>query len=188
MRPLLAALFAGLWSLAARAQIAPPVPAQASVCFTPGSRCADRIVQAIDAAQHEIRVQAYGFTAAPILQALALAAGRGVDVQVLLDKSNVSGHRYSGADYMRQVGIPVWIDYLPSIAHAKLIIVDQHFVVGGSYNYTRSAETRNSEDVTFLDSPELATQFLANWSRRKAASIPYEGAVSFSPSLEASPP
>jgi phosphatidylserine/phosphatidylglycerophosphate/cardiolipin synthase-like enzyme len=182
MRPFLAVLLAGLAPLVSRAQFATPVPAQASVCFTPGSRCADRIVQAIDAAQQQIRVQAYGFTAAPILHALALAARRGVDVQVLLDKSNVSDRRYSGAEYMRRVGVPVWIDYLPAIAHAKLIIVDHHLIVGGSYNYTVSAETRNAKDVTFLESPELAAQFLANWRGRQATSRPYVGPEYFDPS------
>jgi phosphatidylserine/phosphatidylglycerophosphate/cardiolipin synthase-like enzyme len=179
MRPFLAVLFAGLAPLVSRAQFVAPVPAQASVCFTPASHCAERIVRVIDAAQQQIRVQAYGFTAAPILRALAQAARRGVDVQVLLDKSNVSGWRYSGAEYMRQVGIPVWIDYLPAIAHAKLIIVDRHLVVGGSYNYTASAESRNAEDVTFLDSPQLAAQFLANWNNRQAVSERYDGPDSF---------
>jgi phosphatidylserine/phosphatidylglycerophosphate/cardiolipin synthase-like enzyme len=180
MRPFLAALLAGLAPLVSRAQLASPVPAQASVCFTPASHCADRIVQAIDAAQQQIRVQAYGFTAAPILRALALAAARGVDVQVLLDKSNISW-RYSGAESMRRAGIPVWIDYLPAIAHAKLIIVDRHLVVGGSYNYTASAETRNAEDVTFLDSSQLAAQFIANWNSRQAVSEPYIGPDSSNP-------
>jgi phosphatidylserine/phosphatidylglycerophosphate/cardiolipin synthase-like enzyme len=182
MRPLFALLLVGLAPLVGRAQPVAPVGARASVCFTPASHCADRIVQAIDAAQQQIRVQAYGFTAAPILRALALAARRGVDVQVLLDKSNVNGWRYSGAEYMWRVGIPVWIDYLPAIAHAKLIIVDRHLIVGGSYNYTASAETRNAEDVTFLDSPELAAQFLANWRSRQAVSRPYTGTEFYEPS------
>jgi phosphatidylserine/phosphatidylglycerophosphate/cardiolipin synthase-like enzyme len=51
------------------------------VCFVPAERCDLRIVTAIDAAQPEIRVQAYGFSARPIIDALVRARRRGVDVQ-----------------------------------------------------------------------------------------------------------
>ena len=43
--------------------------------------------------------------------------------------------------------MPSWIDSLPRIAHNKAIVVDGHLVIGGSYNYTASAEHRNAENV-----------------------------------------
>src|SRR5580704_11665160 len=59
----------------------------------------------------EIRVQAYSFTSPPILSALVSAKGRGLDVAVILDKSNDrSGEksRYSGATFVAHAGIPVF--------------------------------------------------------------------------------
>jgi phosphatidylserine/phosphatidylglycerophosphate/cardiolipin synthase-like enzyme len=161
-------LAALLFPLAAVAQ---PAPAQVDVCFTPAQRCQPRIVEAINAARSEIRVQAYGFTAVPILGALAAAKQRGVDVQVILDKSNLSP-RYSGAVYVARVGVPVWIDNRPAIAHNKTIIIDRRLVIGGSYNYSPSAETRNAENVLFVESPTLVAEFLANWESRRQASMP----------------
>lgn len=160
-----------------------PATARIYACFVPADSCVAPIVAAIAAARAEIRVQAYGFTSAPILGALAAAKARGADVQVILDKSNdrrasddnadSPRTRYSGATYMANTGIPVWIDHAPAIAHNKLIVIDGRLVIGGSYNYTIAAERRNAENVTFIDSPEVAAWFLANWASRRDASYPF---------------
>jgi len=143
------------------------LPAQVSVCFVPGEACAAQIVAAIAAAQAEVRVQAYGFSAAPILAALAQARGRGVDVAVILDRSEAL--RICDRDAaLLAAGVPVWIDHMPGIAHNKIIVIDRRVVIGGSYNYTASAERRNAENVTFIESEAVAARFLANWARRQA--------------------
>ncbi|MBN8874880.1 MAG: phospholipase D family protein [Rhodospirillales bacterium] len=150
-----------------------PVAAQVSVCFVPAQQCDTAITAAIDAARDSIRVQAYGFTAPRILRALAAAHDRGIDVQIILDKSNEPEGRQvqsAGASFTRDVGIPTWIDDTVAIAHNKLIVIDGHLVIGGSYNYTSSAERRNAENVTFIDSPAVAAMYLANWDLRRAVS------------------
>ncbi len=143
---------------------AQPVAAQVSVCFTPGEQCESRIVSAIDGAKSSIRVQAYGFTSLPIIHALQLAAARGVEVLAILDK--VNERKYSGATLLEAAGIPVWIDFEPAIAHNKIIVIDGHLTIGGSYNYTMAAQRRNAENVTFTESRELAREYLANWESR----------------------
>lgn len=171
-------------------QVHGPAPAGVSACFVPAQDCLGKIVAAIEGARFEIRVQAYGFTSTAILSALAATKARGADVQVILDKSDdpsaredigqdagtlrwtTRRHGYSGANYMVNAGVPVWIDDLPAIAHNKLIMIDRRLVIGGSYNYTASAERRNAENVTFIDSPEVAEWFLANWMSRREASRP----------------
>jgi hypothetical protein len=95
---------------------------------------------------------------------------------VILDKSNDrSGEksRYSGAKFVAHAGIPVFIDHQPAIAHNKIVIIDRHLVITGSYNFTRSAERRNAENVTFIDSAEVASRFLSNWNARRAVSRAY---------------
>lgn len=150
---------------------ADPLPAMVSVCFVPGEACGARITAAIAAATQEIRVQAYGFSAPAILDALTAARARGVDVAVILDKSD-ERHLCEQDAALIAAGVPLWIDRLPGIAHNKLVIVDRHLVIGGSYNFTRSAEWRNAENVTLIDSAPVAARFLANWERRRAAAWP----------------
>ena len=58
-----------------------------TVCFTPGQDCTDLVVSEIANAKQQILVQAYSFTSVAILAALKAAHGRGVDVEVIVDKS-----------------------------------------------------------------------------------------------------
>ncbi|AGB71048.1 MULTISPECIES: phospholipase D family nuclease [Rhizobium] len=151
-----------------------PVEAKVSVCFTPGEQCEGKIIEAVDRAKSSIRVQAYGFTSLPIIHALRRAAGRGVEVLAILDKTNE--HKYSGATLLEAAGVPVWIDFEPAIAHNKIIVIDGHLTIGGSYNYTAAAQKRNAENVTFTESKEIARQFMVNWDSRLKVSRGFEGA------------
>jgi phospholipase D len=156
-----------------------PAPASVSVCFTPGPEsCAELIADRIEAARTKVRVQAYWFTSIPILRAVAAAKRRGVDVAVILDKTQDrhgdTRGRYSAAVYLVHAGVPVWIDDAPAIAHSKIIILDDDAVVTGSFNFTKSADERNAENVVVLDSPEVALWFSRNWEARRAASRPFE--------------
>jgi phospholipase D len=145
-------------------------------CFTPSEFCAAEIVEKIRNSNSEIRVQAYGFTSELIALALVQARKRGIDVAVILDKSAESSllSRHSDADLVARAGIPVYIDFRPSIAHNKVMIIDRHLVITGSYNFTASAERRNAENVIFIDASEVAARFLANWNSRKEVSRAYE--------------
>ena len=73
--------------------------AEIRTCFTPGQDCTGMIVDQVDHATARVLVQAYGLTSEPIMQALAQAKRRGVDVRVLLDKSNEQ-ERYSAATFL----------------------------------------------------------------------------------------
>jgi phosphatidylserine/phosphatidylglycerophosphate/cardiolipin synthase-like enzyme len=97
-----------------------------------------------------------------------------VDVQAILDKTEERDHgsRPAGARFTADAGIPTWIDNRVAIAHNKVIIIDGHLVIGGSYNYTSSAEHKNAENVTFIDAPVVADFYLVNWEARKAVSRP----------------
>lgn len=161
--------------LASSAYAGQPVEAKVSICFTPAEQCEGKIIEAIDRARLSIRVQAYGFTSLPIIHALQRAAGRGVEVLAILDKTNE--RKYSGATLLEAAGVPVWIDFEPAIAHNKVIVIDGRLTIGGSYNYTAAAQRRNAENVTFTDSVDIARQFLSNWDSRLKVSRAFEGAV-----------
>lgn len=143
-------------------------------CFTPAEQCIDLIVNSIESAKTSIMVQAYGFTSSPIINALLQAKKRGVDVQVILDKSDTkSRNSQSVAKIISEAGIPVYIDYKPSIAHNKVIIIDRLLVMTGSYNFTASAESRNAENIIFAHSSETAVKYIDNWNSRKLVSRDY---------------
>lgn len=146
------------------------IRSRAVVAFSPNGQATEVIVEAIDRAKRQILVQAYSFTSRPILSALARAEDRGVDVEVIADKSNDRG-RYSGASYMRNHGVPVWIDDSVRIAHNKVMIFDRKSVLTGSFNFSAAAQKDNAENILLVeDAPELAALYTKDWKWRQSRS------------------
>lgn len=132
------------------------------LCFSPEGHCQTLLISTIAQAQKSIRVQAYSFTAAPIAQALIDARQHGVDVAIVLDRSQPSEH-YSVLPLLLEAAVPTKIDYCCAIAHNKVMIIDDRWVVTGSYNFTKSAEEKNAENLLVIDDPELAESYRHNW-------------------------
>lgn len=142
------------------------------VCFTPGQDCTGELVQSIDSAKQSILVQAYSFTSKPIAEALVDAKHKGVDVKVILDKSQVK-ERNSVLGYLARQQIPIWIDNRVAIAHNKVMVFDGQIVSTGSFNFTSSAQKRNAENLLILNDSTLAKQYAKNWYSRQTLSQPY---------------
>ena len=138
------------------------------LCFTPPANCAHLITDVIDRAKSTIYMQAYGLTHPEIIGSLIKAKGRGVEVRILLDRSNLT-QKYSKIAELKQVGIEVSIDKVSGIAYNKIIIADLYTVVTGSFNFTVAAAKRNVENVLIIRDSNIAHSYLQNWLARKAA-------------------
>jgi len=136
----------------------------AKVFFSPKGGCQDAVVAAIGKTKKSILVQAYSFTSAPIAAALKKAHNQGVNVRVILDKSQRT-ERYSGLTFLQHAGIPVWVDSIHAIAHNKVMILDGETVITGSFNFTKSAEERNAENLLIIHNRDLAKLYEANWEK-----------------------
>lgn len=147
-----------------------------SVCFTPGGDCTQNVVDSINNAVNAIWVQAYTFTSHPIQKALVDAKQRGVNVQVILDKDALQ-YNQNLLNYFKENNIPVWIDYQPTIAHNKVMIIDQTRVITGSFNFTYAAQNKNAENLLIIDDEGLAKKYLQNWQNRQRASNPYSASM-----------
>jgi phosphatidylserine/phosphatidylglycerophosphate/cardiolipin synthase-like enzyme len=132
------------------------------VFFSPLGGCTDAIVKELRSAKTSINVQAYGFSSTPIAAALVEAKTRGVSVMVILDKSN-SRSAFSKASTIKQGSIPVKIDTVHSIAHNKVIIIDQAITITGSFNFTDNAEKHNAENLIIIHDTATAEKYMSNW-------------------------
>ena len=145
------------------------------VYFSPNGGCTDAILTEINQAKSEIFLQAYSFTSQPIAQALIRAQKRGVKISALLDKSN-RGRKYSAATFLKNMGIPVFIDDKHAIAHNKIMIIDNRVVITGSFNFTKAAETKNAENLLILeDMPDLTRAYRENFEKHRRHAVPYRG-------------
>ena len=132
------------------------------VYFSPPTGAAAAIVQAINASQGEVLVQAYSFTHNGIAQALVRAHQRGVKIQVLFDVNSEKTNRYV-IDVLSQARIDIRYDGKHAIAHNKVMVIDESVVITGSFNFTNAAETRNAENVLVLKSDALAKRYKSEW-------------------------
>ena len=169
--------------LALGAQAGGPLPAAGTVevLFTPWDDAEGALLRVIGQARQSIHVQAYSFTSRNIGWALGEAKRRGVRVEVLADIES-SKNRNSLIDQLQEGGIPVWFEVRYAAAHNKVMIVDGEgpapTVVTGSYNFTYSAQARNSENmVIFRDNAPLARAYLSNWRRHRAEAVSYREAM-----------
>jgi phosphatidylserine/phosphatidylglycerophosphate/cardiolipin synthase-like enzyme len=152
--------------------------AHALVDFSPDGDGQKLILQAIADAKRTILVQAYSFTDRRIITALGQAKARGVEVRVILDKSDAQP--YQGHTPMAAVisaeRIPVWIDSSVRIAHNKVMIIDGGELITGSYNFTYAADYDNAENLLLIrDAPGLVDAYISNWKWRQSCSQPYRG-------------
>lgn len=143
-----------------------------AVFFSPDGGCTEAIVNEINAAKREIKVQAYSFTSTPIASAIAKAHERRVKVTVILDKSQETA-QYSSATYLDNQNVPVFIDDEHQIAHNKIIIIDGTIVVTGSFNFSQAAEKSNAENLLIMNRPDIAKAYLANFEDHRAHAKPY---------------
>jgi phosphatidylserine/phosphatidylglycerophosphate/cardiolipin synthase-like enzyme len=156
-------------------QCSAAMAAEAEVCFAPpspgGCDPTDTIVRVIAAAHKQILMQAYEFTSAPIAKAIVDAHRRGLEVRVILDKSNLH-EGYSAAKFFTDEGVPVTIDSAHNIAHNKVMILDRETVITGSFNFTKAAEERNAENLVVIHDPVIAAAYLRNWESHARHSSP----------------
>ncbi|KGT94752.1 hypothetical protein NG99_07100 [Erwinia typographi] len=145
-----------------------PAAPGVSVGFSPEGTAQTLVLNVIDSATQQIRLAGYSFTAPDIVQALIRAKARGVDVKVVLDeKGNRSKTSLAAMNLLVSNGIPVRTNGRYAILHDKTLITDGRTVETGSFNFTRSAEQRNSENALVIrDMPELAERYLAHWQSR----------------------
>lgn len=152
-------------------------PATQSVesAFSPDGGAEALVLKAIGAARTSIRVAAYSFTSPPVTRALLAAKRRGVNVAVVVDdKGNRAKSSKQALNLLVNAGIPTRTIDAYAIHHDKYLVIDAEHVETGSFNYSASAASRNSENVVVVwNNPQLASRYLAHWQSRFDQGTPY---------------
>lgn len=139
-------------------------------CFTPTikgkQRCTDMLVDIIDDASESIYMQAYSFTSQPIADALERAAERDVKVNVIFDRGQGQSQYSQRLPLAKNTKVNVYVDKPTKLAHNKVVIVDAQITVTGSFNYSKSAQNGNTENLLAIQDKDLAKNYYRNWLRR----------------------
>jgi phosphatidylserine/phosphatidylglycerophosphate/cardiolipin synthase-like enzyme len=140
------------------------------VYFSPKGGATDAVLHELKAARREILILAYSFSSKPIAAALVEAKTRGVQVEILLDRSNEQ-EAYSDLHLFQEQGLAPLIDAQHAIAHNKVMIIDQRTLITGSFNFTHQAEGENAENLLILKGhPELIRSYRQDFLAHKSHS------------------
>lgn len=166
-----------LTSLQSRAEpLALSAGATIEVAFAPGSEAPKLVAAAIGEARSTVRVMTYQLSSGRVINALRAAAGRGVDVAVIVDGATCESKRLAPVlVVLAKAGVEVACDDRERIHHNKVVIVDGSTVVTGSFNFSAAA-VRNAENVVVVrGATALAARFLEVWSQHRAHAEPRRG-------------
>lgn len=133
--------------------------------FCPQDNCAAKLVQEFDNAEQSIDIAVYSFTNTEILEAVADASKRGVQVHVLMDAGQAES-QYSVDERLLEKGIAVkLLEKDKGIMHHKFAVIDTSIVVTGSFNYSKNADKYNNENLVLIFDKDIADEFAEEFSR-----------------------
>ena len=134
--------------------------------FSPDDSIDDMIESLISAANDSVYMLAYSFASRDIAERLQAADDEGLDVIVICEDSKAYTDGGGQCGPLSEEGLAVYVDGYPdTLMHEKVIILDNSVVIAGSYNFTRSADKRNDEQVLVIQSRDVADQFLAEFDK-----------------------
>ncbi len=135
--------------------------------FSPKSDTISPILQEINSAVKSIQFMAFSFTHDSIGNAMRDRFQNGILVEGIFEEKQVNN---IGSEYESFVKdrIPVIVDQSEGTMHHKVILIDNRTVITGSYNFSKNAEKRNSENLLIIKRNEkLGQAYLDEYNRVK---------------------
>jgi phosphatidylserine/phosphatidylglycerophosphate/cardiolipin synthase-like enzyme len=134
------------------------------VYFAPDDRPLGRLVELVASAEESVDLLAFSLTSDELTRALIERAEAGVRVRGVLD-SDQAANLGSEWNALRQAGLDVHLDGSPDLMHHKVLILDGAVVVTGSYNFSRSAEEQNDENLVIVYDRGMAERYQEEFER-----------------------
>ncbi len=136
------------------------------VRFAPEDNISSSLLSLIQASQKSIYVLAYSFALNDLGNALIDRYDDGLDVMVIFEGEKAFSDSGGEARYLQRAGVPIFMDGSgDSLMHEKVFIFDESVVSAGSYNFTRSADTKNDEQVLIIQNEEIVDAFLDEFDK-----------------------
>lgn len=132
--------------------------------FSPKSETIPPLIDEIKSAKKSILFMAFSYTHDKLCEAMMDMFESGITVRGLFDEKQISQH--SEYAKMEEIGMQVKIDESPGTMHHKVIIIDEKTVITGSYNFSRNAETNNSENLLIIkNNSEIGKTYVEEFKR-----------------------
>ncbi|KAG8234118.1 hypothetical protein J437_LFUL010965 [Ladona fulva] len=121
-----------------------------------------RVIERLRTSKKSLDVCIFILTCYEIGQEIVNLKRKGVKIRIIVDyeMANSSG---SQIELFRKHGIPVRTKNVSQLMHHKFAIIDEEFLICGSFNWTMQAVTSNWENVILTSEPELVQPFATHF-------------------------
>ncbi len=130
--------------------------------FSPVDNVMDKLVAYVQGAQKSVRFMIFTYTDATLANAMIARYQAGVDMKGVIEDRGAS----QGAMVpLFCAKVPVEVDGNKYTMHHKVIVIDESTVITGSFNFTKSADQENDDNVLVIHNPDLAKLYLQEFER-----------------------
>ena len=133
--------------------------------FSPDDHVLTALYNLLSRAEESIYFLAFSFTSNELGEIVRTKAADGLDVKGVMDEDQIASNTGTEFDLFRQAGLDVRIDGNAGQMHHKVFIVDGKIVAFGSYNFSKSAEERNDENIIIVYNQQIAEFFMQEFER-----------------------
>ena len=136
--------------------------------FGPGDPMVENLLGFLRATKRRLDIAVFTITDDRLFEALVRLHRRGVKIRILTDDDK-AGDRGSDVEKLMNAGVPLKLDHDPYHFHHKYAVRDGDCLLGGSYNWTRSADSRNRENLFVTYDPALVSRYQAAFEQMWAS-------------------
>ncbi len=132
--------------------------------FAPENSVEDAIIEELAHSKERIFFMAFCFTSKPIFNILLTKHNDGISISGIIEDrmKNLQGSVY---DNLVKHSIEVKLDENRHFMHHKVLIIDDETVITGSYNFTRSANRKNDENILIITNPNIVDIYRKEYQR-----------------------
>jgi len=142
-----------------------PKPRYMDAFFFPNKQNVKRISQYIAKAKKNLIICIFTLTNDDLCKSVLERWNAGVNVRIISD-DECSVAKGSDIKKLADLGIPVRTDDAPTYhMHDKFMVVDDKFVMTGSFNWTYSAGSHNQENLAIMDHPYYIEKYTKEFEK-----------------------
>ncbi|HVN53712.1 MAG TPA: phospholipase D-like domain-containing protein [Anaerolineaceae bacterium] len=134
--------------------------------FSPTDQVMAHLVQTVQGAKRSVHVMIFTFTDPGLASALIERAKAALDVQGVIEDRGAS---QGALPTLFCAHLPFKTDGNKYTMHHKVIVIDGQTVITGSFNFTKSADTANDDNLIILHSPAVAALYEQEYQQINAA-------------------
>ncbi len=123
-----------------------------------------KVAEALNKAEHSIQFLTFSYTHDDVNQVVMQKMADGVKVRGVFDNTQ-AGSRYSKYHDLKAAGADVRRDGNSRVMHHKVFVIDEKTVITGSFNFSKSADKSNDENLLIIEDPTVARAYLQEFER-----------------------